>query len=46
MEEKLGAADYIAKPVKKRDDFPPMPSQAHLSPDLRMAVAQYMLSVK
>ncbi len=41
-----GIADYIAHPVKKRDDFPPMPSQQHLSADLRLAVAQYMLSVK
>jgi len=41
-----GIADYIAKPVKKRDDFPPMPAQAHLSPDMRLAVAQYLLTVK
>jgi cytochrome c551/c552 len=41
-----GIADYIAKPVKKRDDFPAMPPQAHLSSDLRLAVAQYMLTVK
>ena len=41
-----GIADYIAKPVRKREDFPPMPPQAHLSADLRMAVAQYMLTVK
>ncbi|HME37671.1 MAG TPA: parallel beta-helix domain-containing protein [Steroidobacteraceae bacterium] len=40
-----GIADYIAAPVKKRDDFPAMPPQAHLSPELRLAVAQYMLSV-
>ncbi|MBS0612227.1 MAG: right-handed parallel beta-helix repeat-containing protein [Proteobacteria bacterium] len=41
-----GIADYIAHPVKKRDDFPPMPPQAHLSSDLRLAVAKYMLSLK
>ncbi len=41
-----GIADYIAKPTKKRDDFPAMPPQAHLSADLRLAVAQYMLTVK
>jgi len=41
-----GIADYIAKPVKKREDFPPMPSQGHLSPEMRKAVAEYMLSVK
>lgn len=38
-------ADYIAKPSKKRDDFPPMPSQGHLSPEMRLKVAEYMLSV-
>jgi parallel beta-helix repeat protein len=41
-----GIADYIAKPVKKRDDFPPMPPQDHLSPEMRLAVAQYLLTVK
>ena len=41
-----GIADYIAKPIKKRDDFPPMPSQAHLSAEMRRTVAEYMLGVK
>ncbi len=41
-----GIADYIAKPTKKRDDFPPMPSQGHLDPEMRRLVAEYMLSVK
>jgi parallel beta-helix repeat protein len=41
-----GIADYIAKPVKKREDFPPMPPQSHLSPEMRLAVAQFMLNVK
>ena len=41
-----GIADYIAQPVRKREDFPPMPPQSHLSADLRLAVAQYMLTVK
>ena len=41
-----GIAEYIAKPLKKRDDFPPMPPQGHLNPDMRRAVAEYMLSVK
>ncbi|PRC91864.1 parallel beta-helix domain-containing protein [Solimicrobium silvestre] len=41
-----GIADYIAKPSKKREDFPPMPSQGHLTPELRLTVAEYMLSVK
>jgi parallel beta-helix repeat protein len=40
-----GIADYIARPVKKRDDFPPMPPQDHLSPEMRLAVAKYLLSV-
>ena len=40
-----GIADYIANPIKKREDFPPMPPQGHLSPELRLAVAQYLLSV-
>lgn len=41
-----GIADYIANPVKKRDDFPAMPPQAHLTPEHRLAVAKYMLQVK
>jgi cytochrome c551/c552 len=40
-----GIADYIEKPVKKREDFPPMPPQAHLSAELRLAVAQYLLAL-
>jgi cytochrome c551/c552 len=40
-----GIADFIAKPTKKRDDFPPMPGQGHLSPEMRLKVAEYMLSV-
>lgn len=40
-----GIADYIANPVKKRDDFPAMPPQAYLSADVREATAQYLLSV-
>jgi len=41
-----GIADYVANPVKKREDFPAMPAQAHLSPEHRLAVAKYMLQVK
>jgi parallel beta-helix repeat protein len=41
-----GIADFIANPVKKREDYPAMPPQAHLSPEMRLAVAQYMLGVK
>ncbi len=36
-------ADYIAKPVKKRTDYPEMPPQDHLSEELRLQVAEYML---
>lgn len=36
-------ADYIAKPVKKRPDYPEMPPQSHLPADLRLQVAEYML---
>lgn len=41
-----GIADYIANPTKKREDFPAMPPQAHLSAEHRLAVAKYMLQVK
>jgi len=41
-----GIADFIANPAKKRDDFPPMPPQGHLSADQRLAVAQYLLGVQ
>ncbi len=41
-----GIADYIANPEKKREDFPEMPSQQYLSEDIRMAVAEYMLSLR
>ena len=34
-----------ANPTRKREDFPPMPPQGHLSAELRLAVANYMLSV-
>jgi parallel beta-helix repeat protein len=36
-------ADYIAHPVKKRSDYPEMPPQDHLSEELRLQVATYML---
>ncbi len=36
-------ADYIANPVKKRNDYPEMPPQDHLSEELRLQVATYML---
>jgi len=40
-----GIADYIAKPVHKRQDFPEMPPQDYLSPEKRLEVAKYMLTV-
>jgi parallel beta-helix repeat protein len=45
MDDPQGIADYIAKPVKKRDDYPEMPPQDYLDPETRLAVAQYMLQV-
>lgn len=42
-ENPQGIADYLANPVKKRKDFPAMPSQGHLSEELRLKVAEYML---
>ena len=37
-------ADYIAKPVRKRPDYPEMPSQDYLPDDIRLAVARYILN--
>ena len=45
MDNPQGIADYIAKPVKKRDDYPEMPPQDYLDPETRLAVAKYMLQV-
>ena len=41
-----GLADYIANPVHKREDFPEMPPQNYLTEETRLAVAEYMLSIK
>jgi len=38
-------AQYIAAPEKKRPDFPTMPPQDHLSEDMRLEVAKYMLGL-
>ncbi|MCV2884089.1 right-handed parallel beta-helix repeat-containing protein [Aestuariibacter sp. AA17] len=46
MDDPQSMADWIANPVKKRDDYPEMPPQNYLDPDTRLAVAKYMLSVK
>jgi parallel beta-helix repeat protein len=44
MDNPQGLADYIAAPVKKRDDYPEMPPQNYLDEETRLAVAKYMLS--
>lgn len=46
MDNPQGLADYIANPVKRRDDFPEMPPQGYLSAETRLAVAEYMLSLE
>ncbi len=45
MDNPKGIADYIANPEKKRENFPSMPPQNYLPEDVRMAVAEYMLSL-
>ena len=46
MDNPHGLAEYIADPVKKREDYPEMPNQSYLDEETRLAVAEYMLSVK
>lgn len=46
FENPQGLADYIAKPTKKRPDYPEMPSQAYLGDETMLAVAEYVLSRK
>ena len=36
-------ADWIADPVRKREDYPEMPPQSYLPPEVRLAVAKYIL---
>lgn len=45
MENPQGIADYIARPTKKRDDYPEMPPQDYLDRETRLAVANYLLQV-
>jgi parallel beta-helix repeat protein len=45
LDNPQGLADFIAKPVKKRADYPEMPPQDYLDPQTRLAVAKYMLQV-
>ncbi|MGK0374145.1 MAG: parallel beta-helix repeat protein [Arenicella sp.] len=44
FENPEGLAAYISKPIKKRDDYPEMPSQAYLGEETLQAVAEYLLS--
>ena len=46
MDNPEGLAEYIAKPEKKREDYPEMPPQDYLDEETRLAVAKYMLEVK
>ena len=46
MDNPEGIAAYAANPVKKRDDYPEMPPQAHLDEETRLAAARFMLKVK
>jgi parallel beta-helix repeat protein len=41
-----GIADYIANPLRKRDDYPEMPPQNYLPEELRLEVAKFMLAVE
>jgi parallel beta-helix repeat protein len=41
-----GLVEYINAPVKKRDNFPPMPAQNYLDAETQMAVATYMLALE
>jgi parallel beta-helix repeat protein len=45
MDNAKGLAEYIANPVRKREDFPEMPPQNYLPEDVRMAVAEYVLTM-
>ena len=44
-EDASAIAQYIAAPERKRPDFPTMPPQNHLSEDMRLEVAKYMLTL-
>lgn len=45
LDDPQGLANFIANPVKKREDYPHMPKQDYLDEETRLAVAKYMLSV-
>ena len=44
MDNPQGIADFIAKPTKKREDYPEMPPQNYLDEETRLAVAEYLLA--
>ncbi|RYV02650.1 cytochrome-c peroxidase [Shewanella sp. OPT22] len=46
MDDPKGLAEYIANPIKKREDYPEMPPQNYLDETTRLAVAEYMLKVR
>ena len=41
-----GIVDYINKPKNLRDDYPEMPPQDYLSEEAKIAVAEYILTLK
>jgi len=45
LDNPQGIAHYLARPVKKRPDYPEMPPQDYLDPGTRLAVAKFMLQV-
>ncbi len=41
-----GIVDYINNPKNIRDDYPEMPPQDYLSQEAKIAVAEYILTLK
>ncbi|MEQ9463775.1 MAG: parallel beta-helix domain-containing protein [Haliea sp.] len=46
MDDPEGIAAYVAKPERKRPDYPEMPPQAHLDAATRLAAAEFMLQLE
>ena len=46
MDDPEGIAAYIARPERKRPDYPEMPPQAHLDAATRLAAAEFMLQLE
>ena len=46
MDNPQGIAEYAAKPVRKRQDYPEMPPQGHLDQETLLAAAEFMLGVE